>query len=265
MPDLVGVVGGKSAKALGTLGITTVEELLAHYPRRYAERGELTDLASLKVGEQVTVLARVASATSRPLKSKPGERRRRSITEVVVTDGTGELTLTFFNQDWIVKNFRDRPARAVRRDGRGVQRQAPAAASGARVRRRGGGRRGGGGLRGSADRGVPGDGEGEQLDHRPDRAHGAAGGRDVARSAGCRPACPGGGDRPADGAAVGPSPDRPGPGSAGRSSGCAGTRRSGSRWCWPSAAPRSRLLRRSRGPVAPAGCATSSTPRCRSR
>ena len=28
MPDLVGVVGGKSAKALGALGITTIEELL---------------------------------------------------------------------------------------------------------------------------------------------------------------------------------------------------------------------------------------------
>jgi ATP-dependent DNA helicase RecG len=106
VPDLVGVVGGKSAKALATLGITTLEDLLAHYPRRYAERGELTDLASLKVGEQVTVLARVASAKSRPLPSKPGQKGRRTITEAVVTDGTGELTLTFFNQGWIEKNFR---------------------------------------------------------------------------------------------------------------------------------------------------------------
>ena len=107
MPDLVAVVGGKSAKALsGALGITTLEELLAHYPRRYAERGELTDLGSLGVGEQVTVLARVASARSRPLPFKAGQRRRRSITEAVVTDGTGELTLTFFNQDWIEKKFR---------------------------------------------------------------------------------------------------------------------------------------------------------------
>jgi ATP-dependent DNA helicase RecG len=107
VPDLVSVVGGKSAKALASaFGITTVEELLAHYPRRYAERGELTDLASLAVGEQVTVLARVASAKSRPLPFKAGQRRRRSITEAVVTDGTGELTLTFFNQDWIEKKFR---------------------------------------------------------------------------------------------------------------------------------------------------------------
>ncbi len=106
MTDLVGVVGGKSAKALGALGITSIEDLLAHYPRRYVERGELTDLGSLADGEQVTVMARVASARSRPLPSRPGQRRRRSITEVVVTDGTGELTLTFFNQDWIEKRFR---------------------------------------------------------------------------------------------------------------------------------------------------------------
>ncbi|MCU0263156.1 MAG: DEAD/DEAH box helicase family protein, partial [Candidatus Nanopelagicales bacterium] len=105
MPDLVGVVGGKAAKALGTMGITTLEDLLGHYPRRYVERGELTDLASLTVGEQVTVLARVASAKSRPLPPRPGQKRR-SITEAVVTDGTGELTLTFFNQDWIVNAFR---------------------------------------------------------------------------------------------------------------------------------------------------------------
>lgn len=106
MADLIGVVGGKSAKALGTLGITTLEGLIAHYPRRYVERGELSDLGSLAVGEQVTVMARVASAKSRPLPSRPGQRRRRSITEAVVTDGTGELTLTFFNQDWIEKKFR---------------------------------------------------------------------------------------------------------------------------------------------------------------
>ncbi len=106
MTKLVGAVGGVAAKRLATLGITTVEELLGHYPRRYAERGELTDLGSLKVGERVTVLARVGSVKSRPLPNKPGQRRRRSITEVAVTDGTGQLTLTYFNSDWIERDFR---------------------------------------------------------------------------------------------------------------------------------------------------------------
>ncbi|MGB8020644.1 MAG: ATP-dependent DNA helicase RecG [Candidatus Nanopelagicales bacterium] len=106
MGALGSVIGGKSAKALGALGITTVEELLTHYPRRYVERGELTDLGALRVGEQVTVMARVDSARARPLPSRPGQRGRRSILEVVVTDGTGRLTLTFFNQDWLERRFR---------------------------------------------------------------------------------------------------------------------------------------------------------------
>jgi ATP-dependent DNA helicase RecG len=104
--SLVGAVGGKAAKALGTLGITTVEGLLTHYPRRYEERGRLTELASLRVGEPVTVLARVASVTTRELPHRPGQKRRRTITEAVVTDGTGSLTLTFFNQPWVQKDYR---------------------------------------------------------------------------------------------------------------------------------------------------------------
>ena len=44
-------VGGPTAKELtDRLGIATVEDLLRHYPRRYYERGELTDLARLRAG-----------------------------------------------------------------------------------------------------------------------------------------------------------------------------------------------------------------------
>jgi ATP-dependent DNA helicase RecG len=93
---LVKVLGDRTAKALKKgLGLETVEDLLRHYPRRYAERGELTDLASLRVGEEATVLAKVHSVTSRPLRQRKG-----SILDVVVTDGTANLTLTFFNQAW---------------------------------------------------------------------------------------------------------------------------------------------------------------------
>jgi ATP-dependent DNA helicase RecG len=105
MASLRSVLDGRSVKALESLGITTVEGLLTHYPRRYEERGKLTDLAALRVGEPVTVLARVAAAATRSLQRRPGERRQRTITEVVVTDGTGRLTLTFFNQAWVEKDY----------------------------------------------------------------------------------------------------------------------------------------------------------------
>ena len=89
-------LGRQTADALATgLDLHTVGDLLRHYPRRYAERGELTDLDSLRLDEQVTVLAMVDAVTTRRIKS-----RRGGITEVVVTDGSGRLVLTFFNQPW---------------------------------------------------------------------------------------------------------------------------------------------------------------------
>jgi ATP-dependent DNA helicase RecG len=40
-------LGGRTAQAIEkALGIATVGDLLAHYPRRYARRGELTALAT---------------------------------------------------------------------------------------------------------------------------------------------------------------------------------------------------------------------------
>ena len=89
-------LGRKTANALATgLDLHTVGDLLRHYPRRYAERGQLTDLDSLRLDEQVTVLAMVDTVTTRRMKT-----RRGGITEVVVTDGSGRLVLTFFNQPW---------------------------------------------------------------------------------------------------------------------------------------------------------------------
>jgi ATP-dependent DNA helicase RecG len=89
---VAGLVGAATAKALASLDIHTVGDLLWHVPRRYARRGELTDLSQLRPGEQATVLARVASAEVRPMR-----RRHGQLMEVVVTDGRGRLRLTFFS------------------------------------------------------------------------------------------------------------------------------------------------------------------------
>ena len=88
------VVGPRTAAKLGKLGVHTVGDLLRHYPRRYERRGELTDLASLRVGDQVTVLAQVVKAEVRRPSSRP-----KGMFTAVVADGSGaELTLTFFHQ-----------------------------------------------------------------------------------------------------------------------------------------------------------------------
>ena len=85
-------LGARTAKALEAgLELRTVGDLLRHYPRRYASRGELTDLSSLVPGEHVTVVGEVVKISSRPMKA-----RRGFIAEAVVTDGHGEVRLTFF-------------------------------------------------------------------------------------------------------------------------------------------------------------------------
>jgi ATP-dependent DNA helicase RecG len=83
----------RTATALGKLGLQTVGDLLGHYPRRYADPGALSDIAALEVGEHVTILARVEQATVRPMRNRKG-----ALMEVVVTDGSSRLSLTFFGK-----------------------------------------------------------------------------------------------------------------------------------------------------------------------
>ncbi|MEI6811240.1 MAG: ATP-dependent DNA helicase RecG [Actinomycetes bacterium] len=93
---LVDVVGDRTAKVLATgIGAKTVGDLLRHYPRRYVVRGELTDISTLKADDEVTILAEIFSASTRTLQGRKG-----TILEVVVTDGSSKLSLTFFNQAW---------------------------------------------------------------------------------------------------------------------------------------------------------------------
>jgi len=80
-------------------GMQTLGDLVWHLPRRYAKRGELTELASLVPGEHVTVVAKVRSVENRDLQ-RDAKGRPRTLTSITITDGTSELDLAFFNQSW---------------------------------------------------------------------------------------------------------------------------------------------------------------------
>ncbi len=96
------IVGAKTATVLeAEFGIRTVGDLVRHYPRRYEQRGALTDLGSLEIGDHVTVQAEVRSFKNLKNKSKAGSRQ-----EVIIGDGTGQLTLMFFNQHWREKDLK---------------------------------------------------------------------------------------------------------------------------------------------------------------
>ena len=96
------VVGDRTAKVLdSTFSIKSVGDLMRHYPRRYMVRGELSDISVLREGDETTILAQIYAVNKRPLRGGKG-----SILEVVVTDGTDKLSLTFFNQAWREKDLK---------------------------------------------------------------------------------------------------------------------------------------------------------------
>ena len=100
---LVDVIGDRTAKVVAAeLGFKTVGDFLHHYPRRYVKRGELTDIAKLREGEEATVLAKVHSVKSRRMAN-----RKQVIVEVIIEDNNREkMSLTFFNQAWREKEMR---------------------------------------------------------------------------------------------------------------------------------------------------------------
>jgi len=84
----------KKAEALEVMEITTVLDLLTHYPRRYLDRTRQVAIREMKVGQEAMVLATVKRVSSRRT------RQRRTMVDVDVFDGSSYLHLVFFNQPW---------------------------------------------------------------------------------------------------------------------------------------------------------------------
>ncbi|WP_312167347.1 ATP-dependent DNA helicase RecG [Microbacterium sp.] len=85
-------LGATPAKTLDrAFGLTSVGDLLSHYPRRYADPGELTPIRELPLGETVTIVAEVLSSSARAMRN-----RRGAMVDVVIGDGIGKMSLTFF-------------------------------------------------------------------------------------------------------------------------------------------------------------------------
>ncbi|MET8001974.1 ATP-dependent DNA helicase RecG [Nonomuraea glycinis] len=98
----------KTAKLLhSVLGLETVGDLLRHYPRRYAERGELTSLDALEVDEHVTVVGEVTRLMRKPMRNRGG-----TWLEAEVVDGNGnKIYLSFFGKGSHVAESRLKPGR----------------------------------------------------------------------------------------------------------------------------------------------------------
>jgi ATP-dependent DNA helicase RecG len=95
-------VGPRHAQTLGQLGMNTLGDMLYYFPRRYEDYSQLKPIKNLWVNEQVTVIGAVQSVATRPIRGGKAQ-----IVEVVITDGTGALRLSWFNQPWIANRMKN--------------------------------------------------------------------------------------------------------------------------------------------------------------
>lgn len=101
-------IGPKNAEALARLGLYTLGDMLYYYPRRYDDYSQLKPIKDLRYGEQVTVIGTVQSVHSRPIRGGTA-----SLIEVILSDGTGALRLSYFNQPWLVNRLKSGSAISV--------------------------------------------------------------------------------------------------------------------------------------------------------
>ncbi|MGI9604937.1 MAG: ATP-dependent DNA helicase RecG [Acidimicrobiales bacterium] len=94
-------VGEKRAAALHKADVNTVLDLLRYYPRRYIDRTREALIRDLHEGEEGMVLATVRSVEQRRI------RGNRVMVNVTVTDESGSLKVTFFNQAWRARQLKE--------------------------------------------------------------------------------------------------------------------------------------------------------------
>lgn len=90
------VLGAKAAGSLSdAFDMRTVEDLLRHYPLRYATQGQPLTEEAPEDGAHITVIGRITKAELRPMR-----QRRGSLLKVVLDTGSGRgVDVTFFNGD----------------------------------------------------------------------------------------------------------------------------------------------------------------------
>ncbi len=92
-------VGAKRAAALLRLGVATLFDLLSYYPRAYIDQSTVRQFSTLSAGMEATVLGTIVHASERKA------TRGMSVLTVRLSDGTGFLSMTWFNQPYLAKKL----------------------------------------------------------------------------------------------------------------------------------------------------------------
>jgi ATP-dependent DNA helicase RecG len=98
-------VGQKSAKNLERLGIVTIRDLLFYAPVRHNDYSKLKPMESLRIGDVTTIVGTVVAVHKQDLGP------RRTLLSVILSDTTGRVACSFFNQPYLERDFR--PGRRI--------------------------------------------------------------------------------------------------------------------------------------------------------
>lgn len=93
-------VGVKRAALLAKLGLKTIEDLLMFLPRRLENRTIFSTIGSLRTGTEVCVRGTVHVI------QKVQTQRRTTLVKASIGDGTGFLSVVWFNQPWLADQIK---------------------------------------------------------------------------------------------------------------------------------------------------------------
>jgi ATP-dependent DNA helicase RecG len=92
-------VGAARAERYAKLGVSTVADLLALYPRRYVDASRPTPIRELVPGQQATIVGQVRT-------TGVWRARRMSVFSAALDDGSGAAEAVFFNQPFLKDSIR---------------------------------------------------------------------------------------------------------------------------------------------------------------
>ena len=92
-------IGPSHAKRFNRLGVETIRDLLYLFPHRYNDFSSLKTINQLEYGKEVTIIGNVWETKARET------RKGGVIVTSIISDGTGTIQATWFNQPYLVRRL----------------------------------------------------------------------------------------------------------------------------------------------------------------